>query len=120
MFYRIEVRHRKGFTTFKKDDVGKKGGLVRVCGKREDGKWVTIRWLVSKKDAHVDAERNLILDDPRVRAMLKNIRGRIVHVKGIIYVAKPRRILHDEPDTRLTLDKSDDTVAPEETQQTGD
>ena len=91
-FFRIEVRPKKGFVVFRKDSVGKKDGLMRVSGKREDGKWVTVRWLVNKKDAHVDGDRNLIVDDPRVRALLKNIRGQIVHVKGDVYVAKPRRI----------------------------
>lgn len=98
-FFRIEVRPRKGFTSFQKRYVGKKDGLVRVSGKRPDGRWVTVRWLVNKKDAHVNGGRQLILDDPRVRTVLKNIRGRIVHVKGDVYVARPQRVRFDETQT---------------------
>src|SRR5690349_19090526 len=53
-FYRIEVRPKSEFVTFRVQDVGKKGGLERLAGKRSSGSWDTVSWLVSKKDAQVN------------------------------------------------------------------
>lgn len=52
-FYRIEVRPKGQFSSFRTQDVGKKGGLERVAGHRASGSWDTAVWLVSKKDAHI-------------------------------------------------------------------
>lgn len=88
-FYRIQVRPKSTFTTFRTQDVGESGHLERVAGKRPDGSWDTVTWLVSKSDAHVRGER-LIIDSPKVRTALKQIRGPIVHSKGNVFKAKPR------------------------------
>lgn len=90
-FYRIEVRPKADFVIFRNQDMGGKGGLERLAGRRESGNWATVSWLVSKDDAHVDAHGQLKIDDAKVRSVLKNIRGRIVHVKGDVFAAKPRR-----------------------------
>jgi len=90
-FYRIEVRPKGDFVTFRNQDVGKKGGLERLAGKRRSGSWDTISWLVSKKGAHVDAHGHLQVDDPKIRTAMKQLRGRIVHVKGDVFRAHPRR-----------------------------
>src|SRR3989344_6584940 len=52
-FYRIEVRPKSEFTSFRVQDVGEKGGLERLAGRRSSGSWDTATWLVEKKDAHV-------------------------------------------------------------------
>ncbi len=36
-FYRIEVRPKSDFVTFRVQDVGEKGGLERLAGKRSSG-----------------------------------------------------------------------------------
>ncbi len=90
-FYRIEVRPKGEFKTFRVQDVGRRGGLERLAGKRSSGSWDTVSWLVSKDAAHIDARGRLQIDDPRARTVLKNIRGRIVHLKGDVFRAHPRR-----------------------------
>src|SRR5947199_8221176 len=54
-FYRIVVRPKSEFVTFRTQDVGKPGGIERLAGKRPSGSWATQAWLVSKQDAHVKA-----------------------------------------------------------------
>mgnify|MGYP001596573682 CR=1 FL=1 len=88
-FYRIEVRPKREFITFRNQDVGKKGGLERLAGKRSSGSWDTISWLVSKNGAHIDTHGHLKIDDQKMRTALKQIRGRIVHVKGDVFRAHP-------------------------------
>ena len=36
-FYRIEVRPKGEFVTFRTQDIGKKGGIERLAGKRQSG-----------------------------------------------------------------------------------
>jgi hypothetical protein len=90
-FYHIEVRPKSEFMTFRTQDVGEKGGLERVAGKRSSGSWDTATWLVNKEDAHVSKNDELIIDNPRAKTALKQIRGKIVHKKGDIFKAKPRK-----------------------------
>ncbi|OGZ06727.1 MAG: hypothetical protein A2942_04475 [Candidatus Lloydbacteria bacterium RIFCSPLOWO2_01_FULL_50_20] len=90
-FYRIEVRPKGEFATFRNQDLGKSGGLERLAGKRRSGSWDTVSFLVSKKGAHVDKHGHLKIDDPKMRTALKQIRGRVTHVKGDVFRAHPRR-----------------------------
>jgi len=89
-FYRIEVRPKGEFVTFRTQDVGKRDGLERVAGRHPGGSWETATWLVEKKDAHVSGGE-LIIDDPKARTVLKQIRGRIIHLDGDVFRAHPRR-----------------------------
>lgn len=89
-FYRIEVRPKSEFVTFRNQDVGKKGGLERLAGKRSSGSWDTVSWLISKKDATVE-NGHLKITDPKARTALDQISGRIVHVKGDVFRAHPRK-----------------------------
>ena len=88
-FFRIEVRPKSEFKTFRIQDVGRKGGLERLAGKRSSGSWDTVAWLVSKEDAKI---RNceLIIKDIHLKTVLKNLRGPITRVKGDIFRAHPR------------------------------
>lgn len=91
-FYRIEVRPKSQFTSFRTQDVGKKKGLERLAGRRASGSWATASWLVSKKNAHVNSKGELVIDDTKEKASLaKALRGKITHVKGDIFHAHPRR-----------------------------
>ena len=89
-FYRVEVRPKSEFVSFRNQDVGKKGGLERLAGRRSSGSWDTVTWLVSKEKAHVAAGK-LVIDDAKARTALKQISGRIVHVKGDVFRAHPRK-----------------------------
>ena len=90
-FYRIEVRPKGDFTSFRVQDVGEKGGLERLAGRRSSGSWDTVSWLISKEDAHVDEHGHLKITDPKAKSVLKSISVRIVHVKGDVFHAHPRK-----------------------------
>ena len=90
-FYRIEIRPKSQFVTFRIQDVGKKGGLERLAGKRTSGSWDTLTWLVEKKDAHVGSKGELVITGSKAKTVLKNIRGKITHLKGDVFKALPRR-----------------------------
>ena len=89
-FYHIQVRPKSEFKSFRVQDVGKKGGLERLAGRRSSGSWDTVTWLVEKSKAHLSASK-LIIDDIKVKTLLKQIRGPIKHIKGDIFHALPRR-----------------------------
>ena len=89
-FYRINIRPKGEFTSFRVQDVGKKGGLERLAGHRASGSWDTVTWLVEKKDAHVK-NGHLMITGAKARTVLKNISGHIYHVKGDIFRAHPRK-----------------------------
>src|SRR5258708_5962846 len=91
-FYRIEIRPKGEFVTFRMQDVGEPGGLERLAGKRASGSWDTAAWLVSKDDAHVAANGKLVIDEPKAKSVMKQIKGPITHVKGDIFRAHPRNV----------------------------
>lgn len=91
-FYRIEVRPKNEFVTFRVQDVGVRGDLERLAGKRSSGSWDTVSWLVEKDTAHVDSSGKLVIINPKVKeALAKGIRGPITHIKGDIFKALPRK-----------------------------
>ena len=90
MFYRVEVRPKREFTSFRVQDVGRKGELERVAGRRSSGSWDTVAWLVNKRKAHVSGN-TLVVDDDKVHSFLKQVRGKITHIKGDIFSAHPRK-----------------------------
>ncbi|WP_119268883.1 hypothetical protein [Taklimakanibacter deserti] len=50
-FFHIEVRPRRAFKSFRTQDVGRKGGIERVAGRRGRGSWDTQKWLIGKEHA---------------------------------------------------------------------
>jgi len=89
-YFRIVVRPKDLFVTFRNQDVGKPGGLQRVAGKRGSGSWATQAWLVSKDDAHVTGEK-LVPDSQDAKNLLANLGSTPQHEKGDIFTAKDRR-----------------------------
>ena len=102
-FYHIEVRPKGEFVTFRNQDVGKKGGLERLAGRRSSGSWDTVTWLVNKKIAHVRKNGQLIIDDPKARTMLKQIRGAIFHKKGDVFHTHPVRNVPESEKPTLAM-----------------
>jgi hypothetical protein len=88
-FYRIVVRPEEEFVTFRTQDVGSKGHVERVAGKRESGSWDTQAWLVSKKDAHTEGDR-LVPDTAGARELLAELGSEPKPVKGDVFEAKDR------------------------------
>ena len=89
-FYRINVRPKGDFLSFRVQDVGEKGGLERIAGRRSSGSWDTVSWLISKDDARIDSRGRLEITDAKARSVMRSLSGRIVHVKGDIFQAHPR------------------------------
>jgi hypothetical protein len=88
-YYHVEVRDRGDFQTFRTQDVGDEGHLQRVAGKRPSGSWATVKWLISKEDAHVEGGK-LVPDTKDARDLIKNLGSEPVHVRGDRFEAKPR------------------------------
>lgn len=89
-FYRIEVRPKKEFSTFRYHDVGDKGHLMRLSGKRPTGSWGTVAWLVEKGDAHVSG-KSLIPDTRDAKKLFDTLGTKPKRVKGDIFEAQDRR-----------------------------
>jgi hypothetical protein len=88
-YYHIEVRPRSEFIAFRTHDVGKKGGLQRVAGQRENGTWDDQKWLISKEHAHMEGGK-LVPDTEDARELLANLGSEPTHVEGDRFKAKPR------------------------------
>lgn len=89
-YYHIELRDGSDFETFRTQDVGDPGHLQRVGGKRAGGGWSTVKWLVSKEDAHVE-DGKLVGDTQEAKDLIRRLRSRPVQIRGDRFQAKPRR-----------------------------
>lgn len=89
-FYRVVVRPKREFTSFRNHDVGDKGHVERVAGRRSTGSWATQAWLIDKREAHVASNGYLMGDSEDVKDVLAKLRRKPRHVKGDIFEAGPR------------------------------
>ncbi len=89
-YYHVEVRPNEGFTAFRTQDVGGKGHLQRVAGKRSSGSWATVKWLIGKEDAHVEDDK-LVADTKDAKDLLKKLGSKPVRTRGDLFEAQPRR-----------------------------
>ena len=90
-FFRIEVRPKTQFISFKTHDVGAAGKLERVTGRRPSGSWATVAWLIGKDAAHVTDTHELVITDQSARTVLKSIQEPLLYVRGDIFKARPRK-----------------------------
>jgi hypothetical protein len=90
-YYHVEVREGGDFETFRTQDVGDAGHLQRVGGKRSSGSWATVKWLISKEDAHVENGK-LVGDTKDAKDLIKKLGSQPVQVTGDRFKAK------DHPD----------------------
>jgi hypothetical protein len=88
-YYRIVVRDKDQFSSFKTDDVGDKGGIQRIAGHRPSGSWDTQAWLISK-DIAKKVGNTLESINKDVKEVLKELGSKPKHLKGDIFEAKPR------------------------------
>src|SRR5512135_3796288 len=88
-FYRVEVRPKSEFVTFRTQDVGGKGHIERVAGKRSSGSWATAAWLIGKEDAHVSG-RKLVADTRDAKNLLKKLGSEPIRRSGDRFDAKDR------------------------------
>lgn len=88
-YFRIVVRPKEEFVTFRYHDIGEKGHIQRLAGKRQSGSWDNQAWLISKVDAHIEGDR-LVPDTQDAREILSVLGSKPKHVKGDIFEAKDR------------------------------
>ncbi len=88
-YFRIVLRPTAEFTTFRYHDVGEKGHILRLAGKRSSGSWDTQTWLISKSDAHMEGD-TLIADTEDARKLIESLGSKPKHVKGDVFEAKDR------------------------------
>ena len=88
-YFRIVVRTKDEFATFRYQDVGEKGHILRLAGKRSSGSWDTQTWLISKDDAHLVGDR-LVPDTEDAKKVIAALGTKPKHVKGDIFEAKDR------------------------------
>jgi hypothetical protein len=86
-YFRIVVRPKDEFTTFRNQDVGEKGHIMRLAGKRSSGSWDTHAWLISKTDAHLAGD-TLVGDNKDSRRLIESLGTKPKRVKGDIFEAK--------------------------------
>jgi hypothetical protein len=89
-YYHVELRPRSEFKTFRTQDVGDKGHIQRVAGKRESGSWATVKWLISKDDAHVSGGR-LVGDTKDAKDLLSKLGADPIHQSGDRFKARDRK-----------------------------
>ena len=89
-FFHIQVRPRSEFVTFRNQDVGRRGGIERVAGRRANGSWDTQKWLIGKNEAH-RAGKRLAADSAGARKVLGTLGSAPRHLGGDRFIAKPRR-----------------------------
>jgi hypothetical protein len=88
-YFRIVLRPKQEFTTFRYQDVGEKGHILRLAGKRSSGSWDTQVWLISKGDGHLEGE-TLVADTEDARKLIESLGSTPIHIKGDVFEAKDR------------------------------
>ncbi len=88
-YYRVVVRPKSRFVTFRTQDVGQPGHLQRLAGQRPTGTWADQAWLISKQDAQIRND-HLVPTSPAARHILAVI-GPVKRVRGDIFQGHARR-----------------------------
>jgi hypothetical protein len=89
-YFHVEVRSPRQFRTFRAQNLGRRGTILRVAGKRASGSWDTQKWLISKSVAH-RVGRRLVGDTAGARQVIEKLGSAPVHFVGDRFKAKPRR-----------------------------
>lgn len=89
-YYHITVRPKTEFRSFRVQDVGRRGHIQRVAGRRSSGSWATHKWLVSKQDARVRGGQ-LVGATPAAKKVLGILSSKTKWRVGDKFTAKPRR-----------------------------
>jgi hypothetical protein len=88
-YFRIGIRPKEEFITFRYQDVGEKGHILRLAGKRSSGSWDTVAWLISKSDAHIEDD-TIVADTDDARKLIETLGTKPTLVKGDVFEAKDR------------------------------
>jgi hypothetical protein len=107
-YFHIILRPKNEFIFFRTQDVGEKGHLMRIAGRRSNGSWDTLTWLISKEDAHLEGD-TLVPDGEDARKLIESLGTKPKHVKGDVFEAKdrpnvPERLKPTEAQKRARLE----------------
>ena len=89
-FFHIQVRPKRDFVSFRNQDVGARGGIERIAGRRASGSWDTQKWLAGKTQAR-RVGKQLEPDTAAARKVLAQLGSVPRHLGGDRFIAKPRR-----------------------------
>jgi len=89
-YYRVVVRPKSEFVSFRNHDVGAKGHVQRLAGRRRSGSWSTQAWLIAKSDARVSG-RALVGKTMSAKKVISALRTKPMRVKGDVFEAKSRK-----------------------------
>jgi hypothetical protein len=107
-YYRIVVRPKEQFSSFRTQDVGQPGGLLRLAGRQTSGTWATQAWLVSKGSAHVEGKQ-LIADKKDVQDLIRQLGSQPTLEKGDIFAVKGKVSSTEKKAGQKDNNKTDDT-----------
>jgi hypothetical protein len=88
-YYRIIVRPKEEFATFRYHDVGEPGGIQRLAGKRSSGSWANQAWIIAKDMAHIEGD-TLVADTADAQEILDKV-GQVKHLMGDIFQGHQRK-----------------------------
>jgi len=80
-YFHVQLRPKREFIFFRNHDVGEKGGLQRIAGRRANGSWATQKWLIGKGLAHRSGSR-LVADSAAARKLLRTLGVELAHLGG--------------------------------------
>lgn len=89
-FYRITVRPKTEFASFRNHDVGTKGHIQRIAGKRKNGSWSTQAWLIAKTDASAKGT-TLVGKTKAAKDVISKLTRKPKKIKGDVFQAGPRK-----------------------------
>jgi hypothetical protein len=94
-YYHIEIRPAQDFVTFQTQDVGRRGHIQRVAGRRSSGYWATVKWLIGKEDAHI-LDNKLVPDTQAAKNVIKQLGSQPVRLIGDRFKARPHRNIPED------------------------
>lgn len=101
-FFHIQVRPRTDFVTFRNQDIGRPGGIERVAGRRANGSWDTQKWLIGKREAHLEGAA-LVADSAAARKVLRQLGSKPRRLGGDRFIARPRRNIPESQKPTLAM-----------------
>ena len=104
-FYRIVVRPKSEFVSFKNQDVGKKGHVQRLAGRRKSGSWATQAWLIAKTDASVRGGV-LVGKTSDAKKVLAKLQTKPRKVKGDVFRARDRKNIPEKAKPTRTMKRA--------------
>lgn len=97
-YYRIIVRPKEDFVSFRIQDIGRKGHTQRLAGRRSSGSWDTQAWLISKEDARLK-DGKLVSKSASVKKLISTLGTVPIYVKGDIFKARDRKNIPEKEPT---------------------